>query len=141
MGKQPVSRRRKPSALESVLPPDLRGRLETARLELRALFQATDELHIAQSMPAQMHHLIELDADFAEALHVMDLSPPGIDARAMARDTLASLGQLQTARDEFLGSIAASSRRRLETHIPVVRASLGPEAAYLDIPGRDPSVR
>lgn len=141
MVKQPVSRSRKPSALEHVLPSGLRGRLETARLELRALFRATDELHIAQSMPPQMHRLIELDADFAEALHVMDLSPPGIDARAVARDTLASLAELQAVRDEFLGSIAASSRRRLETHIPVVRASLGPEAAYLDIPGRDPSVR
>jgi hypothetical protein len=141
MDKRAASRNRKLSALERVLPPGLRGRLEAARLELRALFRATDQLLIAQSLPPELHRLMELDADFAEALHVMDLSPPGIDARAIVRDTVASLGALQAARKEFLDSLDAHTRRRLEAHVPAVRAGLGPEVAYFDIPGRDPTAR
>jgi hypothetical protein len=132
-------RSRKLSATERALPPGLRGRLETARLELRALFRAADQVHIAQSLPDELHRLMELDADFAEALHVMDLSPPGIDARAMLRDTLASLDELADARDDFLDSLEAKQRKRLEAHLPSVRAGLPPEAAYIDIPGRDPT--
>ena len=141
MGNSPAPGSRKPSALERVLPPGLRNRLEAARLELRALFRTTDELRIAQDLPPELHRLMELDADFAEALHVMDLSPPGIEARAMVRDTLASLGKLQAARNVFLDSLDAKTRRRLEAHVPAVRAGLGPEVAYLDIPGRDPAAR
>jgi hypothetical protein len=110
-------------------------------LELRALFRATDELRIAHSLPPELHRLMELDADLAEALHVMDLSPSGIDARAMLRDTLASLGQLQAARIGFLDSLASNPRQRLEARVPAVLASLGLESAYIDIPGRDPTVR
>jgi hypothetical protein len=96
-------------------------------------------LRIAQSLPEGLYRLMELDADFAEALHVMDLSPPGIDARAMLRDTLASLDELPETREEFLDSLDAKERKRLEAHISSVRAGLGPQAAYIDIPGRDPA--
>ena len=127
-----------PSVLERALPPGFRGRLEAARLDLRALFRAADQLGIAHDLPDEVTHLFELDADFAEALHVMDLAPGGIDVRAMLRDTEASLARIAASRAEFLDSLAGPARERLEARVPAVRATLLPQDAYIDIPGRDP---
>lgn len=131
----------KPSALERALPPGLRQQLEDARIDLRALFRAVDQLGIAQDLPDELQQLFELDADFAEALHVMDFAPRGIDVRAMLRDTFSSFEQAPVARAELLATLAASVRKRLEAHVSIVRAGLRPEDAYIDIPGRDPSLR
>lgn len=71
----------------------------------------------------------------------MDLAPRGIDARAMLRDTFSSFEQVPVARAEFLATLAASVRKRLEAHVTTVRAGLRPEDAHIDIPSRDPSLR
>jgi hypothetical protein len=127
-----------PSVLERALPPSFRGRLEAARLDLRALFRAADQLGIAHDLPDEITQLFELDADLAEALHVMDLAPGGIDVRAMLRDTEASLASIAASRAEFLDSLAGPARKRLQARVPAVRATLLPQDAYIDIPGRDP---
>ena len=127
-----------PSVLERALPPGFRGRLEAARLDLRALFRAADQLGIAHDLPDEITQLFELDADFAEALHVMDLAPGGIDVRAMLRDTEASFARIAASRAEFLDSLAGPARKRLEARVPAVRATLLPQDAYIDIPGREP---
>jgi len=127
------------SVLEKALPEGFRQRLEAARLDLRALFRAADQLLVGQQLPNELQRLFELDADFAEALHVMDIVPRGIDVRAMLRDTEASFAEVSDARAKFLDMLAAPIRKRLETRLAVVRATLGPTDAYLDIPGRDPA--
>jgi len=129
----------RPSLLEGALPPDFRSRLEAARLDLRALFRAADQLGIAHDLPDEIQQLFELDADFAEALHVMDLAPAGIDVRDMLRDTEASFARVAASRAEFLDSLDGPARKRLEARVPAVRATLIPQDAYIDIPGRDPS--
>jgi len=50
----------------------LRPRLEAAGLELRALYRSLDRMLLAQDVPAGLRRLHELDADFAEALLVLD---------------------------------------------------------------------
>jgi hypothetical protein len=131
----------RPTAFERGLPAGLRQRLENARLDLRALFRASDQLLIGQDLPRKLRRLFELDADFAEVLHLMDLAPGGIDTQAMLRDTEASLRAVSAARTDFLASLREPDRHRLEVHVPTVRAALTPRDAYIDIPGRDPHVR
>jgi hypothetical protein len=74
-----------------------------------------------------MHQLFALDADFAEALHVMDVSPRDISVGAMLRDTEASLARIATARADFLAILEAPDRARLGARVPAVRATLLPE--------------
>lgn len=131
------SRAGNPSPLERALPPDSRHRLETARLELRALFRAADQLGIGQDLPEELRRLFELDADFAEALHVMDLSPRTINIRAMLRDTEAAFSAVPEAWSGFLAILDPTDRTRFEKCTAAVRESLPPQAAYIDIPGRD----
>jgi hypothetical protein len=52
------------------IPPDLRARLETARLDLLALFRALDRINLTpQQIPQRLlRQLFELDADYVEAL-------------------------------------------------------------------------
>ena len=128
----------RPTAFERGLPAGLRQRLENARLDLRALFRASDQLHIGQKLPREMRRLFELDADFAEVLHLLDLAPRGIDQRAMLHDTEASFRAIPAARADLLATLREPVRQRLEAHVPTVRAGLGPQDAYIDIPGRDP---
>lgn len=127
------------TGLEQALPSDFRRRLEQARLDLRALFRASDQMGIGQDLPDELHRLFELDADFAEALHVMDLGPRSIDVRAMLRDTERALVAMGTARAEYFATLEARARKRLEANLAMVRASLGTADAYIDIPGRDPT--
>lgn len=129
----------KPSAFEQELPPGLRERLEDARLELRALFRATDQLFLGQHTSPELTLLFELDADFAEVLHLMDLAPRGIDVKAMLRDTDESFLSVAPARAEFLASLRTPQRKILELQASHVRVALLPEDAYIDIPGRDPN--
>jgi hypothetical protein len=81
------------------IPADLRVRLETARLDLLALFRALDRMDLAPAEIPQrlIRQLFELDADFVEALWALDQSPETLDLKAMLRDTLAALEQLPDA--------------------------------------------
>lgn len=122
------------------VPAGLRARLETARLDLLALFRALDRMDLAPTETPQrlIRQLFELDADYAEALWALDQPPGALDLRLMLRDTLAALEQLPEA------SI------RLRTHLPsrahpvlaqleiTVRQNLLLAEAYNMVPGRDP---
>ena len=85
------------------VPADLRARLETARLDLLALFRALDRMDLAPAEIPQrwMRQLFELDADYAEALWALDQPPGTLDLKLMLRDTLAALEQLPEASARF----------------------------------------
>lgn len=124
------------------IPADLRNRLETARLELLALFRALDQLDLtAEEIPQQeLHDLFELDADFAEALFVLDKPPFGLDTKAMVRDTLESLEQMSLAREEFEDLLLPRAHRQLAKVESAIRDGLTVQDAYHSIPGRDPQI-
>ena len=122
-----------------VATADFRAQLEAARLDLRALFRALDQLQLTQDVPDELSHLFELDADFAEALWVLDQPPGRFDLAAMAADTVASLAEMPEARAELEGLLARRKRTQLGAQVSAVRATLLPEDAYLDVPGRDPA--
>ncbi len=122
-------------------PAKLRPRLEQARLDLRALFRALDRMLLAQDLPAELRRLQELDADFGEALWVLDQPSGKFDLAAMARDTLASLDRVPAAREAFLAVFDAPTRAQLGARVQATRSMLSPEDAYLDIPGRDPAAQ
>jgi len=127
---------------KSAILADLRGRLEQARLDTRALFRALDRLDITpQEMPQQLlHELFELDADCAEALWALDQPPQALNFKAMARDTLASLEDIPAVRAEFLAALPRRSKAPLEKHEKEIRSGLTLACAYLQVPGRDPEV-
>src|SRR5580698_11107486 len=85
------------------IPPDLRPRLETARLDLLALFRALDRMHLTPAEIPQrlIRQLFELDADYVEALWALDQPVGKLDQPAMLRDTLAALEQLPQACARF----------------------------------------
>jgi len=91
---------------------DLRGRLENARLDARALFRALDRLDITrEEMPQDViHELFEPDADCAEALWALDQPPRSLNLTAMVRDTLESLENIPVVRNEFLAKIPERSK-------------------------------
>lgn len=84
---------------------------------------------------------MELDADCAEALHVLDRAPSGLNLSAMVRDTLASLDEIAAKRHIFFDTLPPPDRDRLALRIQIVRATLDPREAYSQIPGRDPRCR
>ncbi len=124
------------------IPADLMNRLETARLELLALFRALDQLDLtAEEIPQQeLHDLFELDADFAEALFVMDKPPDGLDTKAMVRDTLESLEQMPLAREEFEDLLPSRAHRQFAKVESAIRDGMTVQDAYHSIPGRDPQI-
>lgn len=138
-----MTRLRRPSASSKRAgsPEELRLRLEAARLDLRALYRVLDRMLLAQELPRELHRLQELDADFAEALWVLDQPPGRFDLKAMVEDTLASLEELPEARAELLDLFDERMRLRLEMEVKARRLHLLPEDAYLEIPGRDPAAR
>jgi len=107
---------------------ELRGVLEAARLDLRALYRAGDQLGIGQNLPAELQALQELDADFAEALWVLD----------QPRGQFDLLTHLPLARERYLATLAPTERELLLARAATLRAALPPDTAYLEIPGRDP---
>lgn len=117
----------------------LRPQLEAARLDLRALYRAVDRVRLAQDLPIQLRRLQELDADYAEALYVLDRPPGGIDWSRMIGDTRASLQRLPAARESFLVTFDGAMRAEIEERARQMRDVLGPQDAYLEIPGRDPN--
>ena len=124
-----------------VAPEELRARLEGARLDLRALYRSLDRLVPAQDLPAELGRLQELDADYAEALWVLDQPRGAFDLSAMMKDTVESLARLPSARKGFLALFDGPTREILEQRVQVTRDRLSPTDAYLEVPGRDPSVR
>jgi len=122
------------------VPRDLQARLETVRLDLLALFRALDRLVLAP--PDVNEHalraLFELDADFAEALVVLDFPLRGIHVPTMLAETLASLGRVPTARDNLLLALAPDVRTAVAQMQARVRVALGPGDAYHSIHDRGP---
>lgn len=114
--------------------------LERSRLSLLTLFRALDRLGLSQDIPAELHMLFELDADLVEALWVLDQPPGRFDLAAMAVDTMASLREIPGALRAFFALLNAPAQAELSICADVVRATLVPSDAYLQIPGRDPSV-
>jgi len=62
------------------IPADLRARLETARLELLALFRALDRMDLSPAEIPQhlIRQLFQLDADYAEARYGHSTNPPAV---------------------------------------------------------------
>lgn len=119
----------------------LRPKLEAARLELRALYRSLDRMLLAQDLPVGLRRLHELDADFAEALWVLDQPRGRFNLSAMVDDTLASLSRLAPTRAAFLASFDEATRALIEERTRLTRGVLLPTDAYLEIPGRDPEAR
>lgn len=124
----------------SSIPSDLRQRLESARLDLLALFRALDQMDLSpREIPQRlMRQLFELDADYAEALWALDQPPGALDLRLMLRDTLAALEQLPGACARFRKNLPKRVHPTLLRLEPDVRKSLAAHEAYNMIPGRDP---
>ena len=122
------------------IPNDLRTRLETARLDLLALFRSLDRMHLsAGEIPQQLlRQLFELDADYAEALWALDQPAGRFDRQAMLRDTLAALIQLPKLSAQFRKKLPPQCQPTLTQLEERVRKTLRPDEAYQMIPGRDP---
>ena len=122
------------------IPVDLRGRLETARLDLLALFRALDRMDLSPAEIPQrlIRQLFELDADYVEALWALDQPPGSLNTKAMLRDTLASLEQFTDAVARFRKNLPRRAHPQLETLEASLRKTLHPLEAYNQVPGRDP---
>ena len=123
-----------------VIPVDLRARLETARLDLLALFRALDRMDLsATEIPQRLlRQLFELDADFAEALWGLDQPAGRLNVRAMLRDTLAALDQLPAAITRFRKNLPRRAHPTLANLETSIRRTLDLSEAYSMVPGRDP---
>ena len=122
------------------IPSDLRVRLETARLDLLALFRALDRMQLQPTEIPQrlIHQLFELDADYAEALWALDQPPASLDLRAVLRDTLAALDRLPEACAQFRTHLPRRAHAILVRLEITVRNGLDPAEAYSMVPGRNP---
>jgi hypothetical protein len=122
------------------IPTDLRSRLESARLDLLALFRALDQMDLSPvEIPQRLiRQLFALDADYAEGLWALDQPPGSFNLKAMLRDTLASLDQLPEALASFRKNLTPRAHPRLENLETSVRKRLDPKEAYSQVPGRDP---
>ena len=118
----------------------MREVLEMSRLKLLALFRSLDRLHLAQKLPRELRALFELDADLAEALWGLDQPLGRLDVKAMTRDTVASLGAIPEVLAAFFALLSASEQTQLARTVNAVRAGLSASDAYLQIPGRGPTV-
>src|SRR5450631_2473863 len=114
------------------IPKDLRPRLETARLDLLALFRALDRLGLTPKQIPQrlIRQLFELDADFAEALWGLDQPPGKFNVKAMLRDTLAALEQLPAACSRLRNNLPRHVHLPLSQLELTVRTNLSPQEAY-----------
>lgn len=123
------------------VPPDLRARLETARLDLLALFRALDRMDLSpQEIPQdRLRQLFELDADFAEALWGLDQPPSSLNIKTILRDTLAALTRLPAAVAQLRNGLAPRAHPTVENLEAAIRKALDPREAYNQVPGRDPN--
>lgn len=122
------------------IPADLRARLETARLDLLALFRALDRMDLAPAEIPQrlIRQLFELDADYVEALWALDQPTGTLDLRLMLRDTLAALDQLPESTARLRKNLPRRAHPVLTQLELTVRQGLQPAEAYNMVPGRDP---
>lgn len=122
------------------IPVDLRARLETARLDLLALFRALDRMHLTpEQIPQRLiRQLFELDADYVEALWGLDQPPGKLNLLAMFRDTLAALEQLPAACSRFRKGLPSQAQPTLSQLELTIRVHLNPAEAYSMVPGQDP---
>ena len=122
------------------IPVDLRRRLETARLDLLALFRALDHMDLSPAEIPQrlIRQLFELDAEYAEALWALDQPPGTLDMHAMLRHTLAALEQLPAACAGFRTKLPQRVHPALKQLESTVRNALDARQAYNMVPGRDP---
>jgi hypothetical protein len=122
------------------IPADLRLRLESARLNLLALFRALDQMDLTPAEIPQrlIRQLFELDADYAEALWALDQPAGRLDVHTMLRDTLTSLEQLPQACARFRKRLPSRTQPPLDTLEAELRNRLNPAEAYHMVPGRDP---
>lgn len=122
------------------VPADLRTRLESARLDLLALFRALDRLDLTpDEIPQRLiRQLFELDADHAEALWALDQPPGTLDLRLMLRDTLAALEQSSEAATRLRKNLPGRIHPALARLELTIRQNLLPAEAYNMVPGRDP---
>jgi hypothetical protein len=129
--------------VRDLAPPNLETELEAARLDLLALFRALDQLDLtAAEIPQDLlRALFELDADFAEAIHVLDFPTRGLDVRAMIADTRASLRRVPATRQRFLAGLAPRANAPLERWVAAIRPGLTRQDARPPSPARDPGLR
>ena len=122
------------------IPSDLRVRLETARLDLLALFRGLDRLQLRPTEIPQrlIHQLFELDADYAEALWALDQPPASLNLRPMFRDTLAALDRLPETCARFRTHLPRRAHAILVRLEITVRNGLDPAEPYTMAPGRSP---
>jgi hypothetical protein len=122
------------------IPKDLRPRLETARLDLLALFRALDRVHLTPAQIPQrlIRQLFELDADFVEALWGLDQPPGKLNVKAMLRDTLAALELLPAACSRLRNDLPPTVHLPLSKLELAIRTNLNPDEAYHMVPGRNP---
>jgi len=122
------------------IPGDLRARLESARLDLLALFRALDRMALSAGEIPQglLRELFELDADYAEALWALDQPTASLDRPAIIRDTLAALDHLPLASAQFRKKLPPRAHPTLAHLEQSVRKALNPKEAYNMVPGRDP---
>jgi hypothetical protein len=122
------------------IPPDLRVRLETARLDLLALFRALDRMQLRPAEIPQrlIHQLFELDADYVEALWALDQPPASLDLRAMLRDTLTALDQLPEACARFRTHLPRRAHAILAHLETTIRGGLDSAEAYRMVPSHSP---
>lgn len=122
------------------IPADLRARLETARLDLLALFRALDRMSLTpQQIPQRLiRQLFELDADYVEALWGLDPPPGKLSVSAMLRDTQVALEQLPAACSRLRENLPPKAQIALPHLELSIRTKLNPAEAYTMVPGRDP---
>jgi hypothetical protein len=119
------------------IPEDLRPRLESARLDLLALFRALDQMDLSPAEIPQrlIRQLFGLDSDYAEALWALDQPPGSLDLPAMQRDTLSALEQLPEACARFRRNLPRRAHSTLAELEEAVRNALDPAEAYNMVPG------
>jgi hypothetical protein len=124
------------------IPVDLRTRLETARLDLLALFRALDRMYLNPDQIPQrlIRQLFELDADYVEALWGLDQPPGKLNLQIMLRDTLAALDQLPTACSRLRKNLPPQTLPTLSQLELAIRASLNPAEAYDMVSDPNPQI-
>jgi hypothetical protein len=122
------------------IPADLRAPLETARLDLLALFRSLDRMNLTPEQIPQrlLRQLFELDADYVEALWGLDQPPGKLNLHAMLRDTLAALDQLPAACSRFRKNLPPKALSTLAHFELTIRSNLNTAEAYNMVPGRNP---
>ncbi len=115
-------------------------RLETARLDLLALFRALDRMNLTSDQIPQrlIRQLFELDADYVEALWGLDQPPGKLNMKAMLRDTQAALDQLPTACAHLRKNLPPQAQPILLQLELTIRMNLNPAEAYNMVPARNP---